>query len=230
MSFSLGDYVTVNDRLLMALDKFPELRVVESQPIFVTAPDGKVFVEVKMTVYRSWDDVVPMVGFIWEEFPGTTSYTKASEQPNAATSCLGRILGYMGFGVNKSIASRDDVQRRDKTPPAASLASSRPVPQVVPVTYADGSATPDPFTGKQQTRDVYPPGDATKGQMGKIRALGREKNLVSNAGLFAAISVIIGRTINALDDLSKREASSVIEAWAPPEPEVIPLPADEDPF
>jgi hypothetical protein len=30
MSFSLGDYVTVNDRLKAALEKFPDLRVVET--------------------------------------------------------------------------------------------------------------------------------------------------------------------------------------------------------
>jgi hypothetical protein len=31
MSFSLGDYVTVNDRLKAALEKFPDLRVVEKR-------------------------------------------------------------------------------------------------------------------------------------------------------------------------------------------------------
>jgi hypothetical protein len=216
MTFSLGDYVTVNDRLLQALEKFPDLRIKEGEPIFVTAPDGKVYVQTSMTVYRAWDDMIPMVGYIWEEFPGTTPYTKGSEQPNAATSCLGRILGYMGFGIKKSIASRDDVARRETVKP-----------RIEPVTYPNGDPVPDPFTDQQQTRTVYPPGDATKGQMGKIRGLGRERGVVSNAGLMNAVGKVIGRTISQLDDLSKREASSVIEAWSPEEHLVPAAPPEE---
>ena len=48
--FSLGDYVTVNERLKAALQKFPDLIVEEHPPKFVEAPDGKVFVEVRMVV------------------------------------------------------------------------------------------------------------------------------------------------------------------------------------
>jgi len=227
MSFSLGDYVTVNDRLKAALEKHPDLRVVESEPKFITSPDGKVFVEAKMTVYRAWDDVLPMVGYIWEEFPGTTPYTRGAEQPNAATSVLGRILGYMGFGISKSLASKDDVVRREPT-----QAFVPQKPKIVPVTYPNGDPVPDPFTGKQQEAATYPAGDATKGQMGKIRALGREQGVTLNRTLFERIGAIIGRPINALDDLSKREASAVIEAWSPQE-EALPPPValvDEEPF
>jgi hypothetical protein len=101
MSFSLGDYVTVNDRLKAALEKFPDLRVAELPPKMIEA-GGKHFIEVQMTVYRHAEDLVPMVGHAWEEFPGTTPYTRGSEAANAATSCLGRILGYMGFGSTRA--------------------------------------------------------------------------------------------------------------------------------
>jgi len=227
MSFSLGDYVTVNDRLKAALEKFPDLRVIESEPKFVTSPDGKVFVEAKMTVYRTWDDVLPMVGFIWEEFPGTTPYTIGAEQPNSATSVLGRILGYMGFGITKSIASKDDVTRREPK-----KAFTPQTPKVSVATYPNGDAVPDPFTGQPQMHEEFAIGDATKGQMGKIRGLGRGRGLMTNPGLYAAISVLIGRTINALDHLTKKEASHVIESWMPQEPEPVTVgaPADEEPF
>lgn len=231
MAFNIDNYVTVNERLLLALEKFPDLRVVESEPVFVNAPDGKVFVQAKMTVYRTWDDTLPMVGFIWEEFPGKTPYTSGSEQPNSATSVLGRILGYMGFGVSKSIASRDDVQRRERPTPTP---APRPTPKVVPVVYPDGEPVLDPFTGEASTKEVYPPGDATKGQMGKIRGMGRDKGIITNKGLFDAVGSIIGRRIGALDDLSKREASQVIEAWSTPvipdDAGEIPGPLDEEPF
>ena len=83
--FSLGDYVTVNERLKAALAKYPDLIVNEDAPRFIEAPDGKTFVEVRMVVRRSHEDLIPMVGYIWEEYPGQTPYTRGSEQPNAAT-------------------------------------------------------------------------------------------------------------------------------------------------
>lgn len=216
MAFELGDYVTVADRLTAALEKYPDLRIVEGEPCLVHA-DGKVFIQAKMTVYRAWDDTVPMVGYIWEEFPGSTPYTRGSEQPNAATSVLGRILGYMGFGAKKSIASRDEVARAQERRPSTQPAPAPVRPKLVPVTYPNGDSVPDPFTDEQQIAAVYPPGDASKGQMGKIRALGRERGVVTNRGLFEAIEPIIGRKIAALDDLSKREATLVIDTWLPVE-------------
>ena len=224
--FSLGDYVTVNERLKAALERFPELRVVEDAPRFVEAPDGKTYIEVSMTVHRSPDDPLPMRGFIHEEYPGTTPYTKGAEQANASTSCLGRILGFMGFGIGKSIASKDDVERRESPKPFTPQK-----PKIVPVIYPDGSPVEDPFSSGPATREEFPPGDVTKGQMGKIRGLGKEKGIATTKGLTDAISPIIGRRISKLDDLSKREASKVIETWQPP---VIPDPAgeipDEEPF
>jgi hypothetical protein len=229
MSFSLGDYVTVNERLRAALEKFPDLRVVEDAPKFVEAPDGKIFIEVSMVVYRTPDDVLPMRGFIHEEYPGTTPYTKGSEQANASTSCLGRILGFMGFGIGKSIASKDDVERREHTKPFTPQK-----PKLVAVTYPDGDPVPDPFTGKQQEQAVYAPGDVSKAQMGKIRALAKGQGVATTKGICERIAPIIGRSVSTLDVLSKREASQVIEAWLPP---VIPDPAgeirsplDEEPF
>lgn len=232
MSFSLGDYVTVNERLRAALEKFPDLRVAELPPKIVEA-GGKLFVEVQMVVRRHADDLVPMVGHAWEEFPGTTPYTRGSEAANAATSCLGRILGYMGFGINKSIATQEDVKHREpqQSPRAAFV---KQVPKVVPTVYPSGESVPDPFTGEPQMSNVYPAGDVTKGQMGKMRALARERNIMSNKALFAAIGEIIGRPISTLDVMSKREASQVIESWLPPvipDPAgEVPTPFDEEPF
>jgi hypothetical protein len=221
MSFNLDNYVTVNERLRLALEKFPDLRVHESEPRLIEA-GGQLFIQVEMVVRRTADDLVPMVGYIWEEFPGKTPYTKGAEQPNAATSCLGRILGYMGFGITKSIASQDDVARRE--PKKETFVPQKP--KVVPVTYPDGGPVPDPFTGEQQTHDEFPPGDVTKPQMGKIRALGKGMGVSTTKGLCERISPLIGRSIVSLDQLSKKEAGHVIESWIAP---VIPDPAGEIP-
>jgi hypothetical protein len=229
--FSLGDYVTVNERLKAALEKFPDLIVEEHPPKFVEAPDGKTFVEVRMVVRRDRDDLIPMVGYIWEEYPGKTPYTLGSEQPNAATSCLGRILGYMGFGIGKSIASADDVQRREtvrqKTDPVIVKAVAKAV------TYPNGDPVLDPFTDEPQVDEPREAG-ASKAQMGKIRALAKERGIVTTKGITDGITQLLGRKVEKLDYLSKREASRVIESWLP---KVISNPAgeipdqlDEEPF
>jgi hypothetical protein len=229
--FSLGDYVTVNERLKAALEKFPDLIVEEHAPKFVEAPDGKTFVEVRMVVRRDRDDLIPMVGYIWEEYPGKSSFTLGSEQPNAATSCLGRILGYMGFGIGKSIASAEDVQRREtvrqKNDPVIVKAVAKAV------TYPNGDPVLDPFTDQPQVDEPREAG-ASKAQMGKIRALAKERGIVTTKGITDAITQLLGRKVEKLDYLSKREASKVIEAWLP---KVIANPAgeipdqlDEEPF
>jgi hypothetical protein len=52
---------------------------------------------------------------MFEPYPGRTTFTKLSEQANGATSALGRALGYMGFGIDKSIASSNEVLGRQQS-------------------------------------------------------------------------------------------------------------------
>lgn len=104
----LSGYVTVAERLAAALARFPDLRVVESAPEIVELGDA-VYLSVNVTVYRMGDDPRPTNARAWERWPGRTPYTKDSEQMNASTSALGRALGYMGFGIARSISSADEV-------------------------------------------------------------------------------------------------------------------------
>ena len=108
---NLDGYVTVNERLTLALAQYPELRIIEEQPEVRTI-DNIHYVEVCVTVYRSPDDPLPVVARAWEPWPGKTPFVRDSEMMNCATSALGRALGYMGLGLGKSIASRDEVQQR----------------------------------------------------------------------------------------------------------------------
>lgn len=115
MSFDIGDYVDVKTRLKQALDKFPDLRISESAPLLVTVGD-RGFIQTEVTVWRDAADLMPTRAYNWEPFPGRTPYTKDSEQQNSATSALGRALGYMGFGIETSIASANEVRARRDTP------------------------------------------------------------------------------------------------------------------
>jgi len=120
MAFDMSEYVDVKTRLKQALASYPDLRISETKPMIVVI-DGHAFVEACITVKRDPTDENPTVAYCWEPYPGKTPYTRDSEQANASTSALGRALGYMGFGIDKSIASANEVQSRQTvtTKPAA---------------------------------------------------------------------------------------------------------------
>ena len=111
----LKDYVDVPTRFRLALDKWPDLRVVEEPAKIVTILD-RTFISVTMTVYRDPTDPLPCVATCWEPFPGTTPYVRNSEMMNCSTSALGRCLGMMiPFG---KMASFEEVQNRQDEQPA----------------------------------------------------------------------------------------------------------------
>ena len=113
---NLGDYVDVPTRFRLALDKWPELRVVETPAEVVTIGD-RTFISVTVKVYRDLLDLLPCVATAWEPFPGTTPYVRNSEMMNCSTSALGRCLGMMiPFG---KMASFEEVQNRQDNQPAA---------------------------------------------------------------------------------------------------------------
>ena len=113
MAFDLSEYVDVKTRLKQALALYPQLRIVEHRPE-ITQVGEQLFIECSVTVSRDPDDPIPVTAYIFEPYPGRTSFTKNSEQANGATSVLGRALGYMGFGIDKSIASSNEVLGRQE--------------------------------------------------------------------------------------------------------------------
>ena len=113
---NLGDYVDVPTRFRLALDKWPDLRVVETPAEVVTIGD-RTFISVTVKVYRDLLDLLPCVATAWEPFPGTTPYVRNSEQMNCSTSALGRCLGMM-IPFSK-MASFEEVQNRQDEQPTA---------------------------------------------------------------------------------------------------------------
>ena len=113
MAFDLSEYVDVKTRLKQALKLYPQLRIVEHRPE-ITQVGDQLFIECSVTVSRDPDDPIPVTAYIFEPYPGKTSFTKNSEQANGATSVLGRALGYMGLGIDKSIATSNEVLGRQQ--------------------------------------------------------------------------------------------------------------------
>lgn len=105
------DYVDVATRLRLALDKYPDLRVQETGRDWIEYGDAQ-FLVCTVTVWRTADDPIPVVASAAERCPGLTPFTRNSELMNGYTSALGRCLGYMGFGIEKSIATANEVEPR----------------------------------------------------------------------------------------------------------------------
>lgn len=191
--FKLGDYVDVPTRLTMALEKYPDLRVAESRPQIVEI-DAQKYVEISCTVWRDANDQMPVVAYCWEQIPGKTPYTRGSEMMNCSTSCLGRALGFLGFGINKSIASRDEVKVAQARQAPAQLAAVVPMRDDVEV----------PFPEENQRE--Y----ATPKQLGMMRALANGQGLKGD-DLKSFCSATVGREIHTSGDLLKHEVSKVID-------------------
>jgi len=190
-AFNLGDYVDVPTRLAEALKRWPDLRIQETKPVIVTV-DNQAYVEISCTVWRGADDLMPTVAYCWEPIPGRTPYTKGSEMMNASTSCLGRALGFLGMGIGKSIASRNEVQARQPSP----------IAEVTPIR----DDLEQPFGDTTDTKQY-----ASPKQRGMIRAKAFEKK-IGTTQLMPYINKLLGNEYSSIEALSKQEASQVIDS------------------
>jgi hypothetical protein len=190
-AFNLGDYVDVPTRLAEALKRWPNLRIQETRPVIVTV-DNQAYVEISCTVWRDDTDPLPTTAYCWEAIPGRTPYTKGSEMMNASTSCLGRALGFLGMGIGKSIASRNEVQARQPSP----------IAEVTPIR----DDLEQPFGDTTDTKQY-----ASPKQRGMIRAKAFEKK-IGTSDLMPYINKLLGTQYTSIEALDKREASTVIES------------------
>jgi hypothetical protein len=196
MAFNIDNYVDVPTRLTEALKKYPNLRIQETDAQVVTMPDGSTFYRCTVTVYRDVDDALPAIATAAEPYPGKTPYTKNSEFMVGMTSALGRALGYMGFGVNKSIASKNEVLARQED---------------------DGDIVRPERTravagSKAIAHDQAPSGNfASAKQINFIKALAKGLEL-DEGGLLLKLHELLGRNDVILETLTASDATKVIGA------------------
>jgi hypothetical protein len=107
----LADYVDVKERLRLFYDQYEDGAVVTDR-VEIWQDDGTPRVVVKALAYRHAEDPHPGVGWSWMILPGSTPYTRGSEVENTETSAWGRAIGALGIGIDKSIASRDEVDAK----------------------------------------------------------------------------------------------------------------------
>lgn len=163
------NYTTVNERLIMALAKYPDLRIQEHPSEIITTVNGETLI-CTVTIWRDVDDERPTISSAAEIIPGRTPFTKFSERENGFTSALGRGLGYMGFGIDRSIATSDDIQNAGGTLKKA--AQNRPSDVEKKI------MTTDPRDSTQ----TQTPGAITDSQRRFLKALGHTGFMPESAG------------------------------------------------
>jgi hypothetical protein len=121
----LDGYVQVKDRIRLFYEAHPDGRLVTAEVKWPHPDDDVQRVAVKALAYRTADDPQPAVGWSWMVVPGATNFTRGSELENTETSAWGRAIGSLGIGIDKSIASTDEVKSKESdseapgsTPPA----------------------------------------------------------------------------------------------------------------
>jgi hypothetical protein len=196
MAFNIDNYVDVPTRLTEALKKYPNLRIQETDAQVVTMPDGSCFYRCTVTVYRDVDDALPAIATAAEPYPGKTPYTKNSEFMVGMTSALGRALGYMGFGVNKSIASKNEVLARQE--------DNGDIVRPERTRAVAGS--------KALANNKAPSGNfASAKQINFIKALAKGLEL-DEGGLLLKLHELLGRNDVILETLTASDATKVIGA------------------
>ena len=222
MSFSLENYTPVNDRTLMFYKQYPA-GVITTQPAKIVTIGDRTFISVIARVYldRFMEDAPITEAEAWEPFPGTTPYTRDSEQMNAATSAVGRALGQLGIGIEKGMASSDEVK-------TAQSRGNEPVVQAIARKAIRDGGLGKAATDKQldavvricEKAQVYGP-DAQATALSQL--LGRViNNLRTDLG-FADIDPIFNAGPDGIKAAYKAtEGATIITRTAPP--------ADEDPW
>jgi hypothetical protein len=194
MTGFMDNYVDVATRLKIAFERWPELRIQETHREVIEMPDKTCFIRCVVTIWRSPDDLIPVIASACEVYPGKTSFTKSSESETGYTSAIGRALAMAGIGANKSIASRDEVQAAQSRQPTGRLAPVVPMHEVEVPFETDGAS---PYANPKQ--------------LGLIRVLASKQNL-SNDQLKEFCTNVVGRPIMSSKELTKAEVSKVIDA------------------
>jgi hypothetical protein len=189
MAFNIDNYVDVPTRLKDALAKYPNLRIQETAAEVVTMPDGSTFYRCTITVWRDEADPIPAIATAAEPYPGKTPYTKNSEFMVGMTSALGRALGYMGFGISKSIASRNEIEARQST--------INPDAQIAPIR-------------REQPTNTHTKGASQK-QVYFIKSLAKGAGF-DEAALHDYIAATLDSDAVTLETLSPEQATKMIDA------------------
>lgn len=205
--YSMEGYVTVPERIALFYKRFPDGSLQMDAPEF-TEVEGKKWVIGRAYAYRTADDNRPGIGTAWEIVPGTTPFTRGSEIQNLETSAWGRAIGALGIGIDKSVATWDEIEAAKARNTV--VRTSEPILNDPWETQTD---TPAP-THRTLTKgsSMYP---ATEGQVKAIHAILGKKGIREDIDKLAAVNewlVAMNKpTIPSITSLNKHDASGLID-------------------
>ncbi len=110
MDKRLENYVDVPQRIKLFYEKYPEGSLEMDPDLKFQQVDDQLIVIGRAYAYRHPGDEKPGVGTAQEYLPGKTNFTRGSEIQNLETSCWGRAIGALGIGIDKAIATREEVE------------------------------------------------------------------------------------------------------------------------
>lgn len=202
MGYDLNGYVDVATRLKMALKDWPQLRIQETSCTLEQVGE-QLFLVCVVTIWRDERDAVPVIASAAEQVPGKTPYTRNAERMVGFTSALGRGLGYMGYGIDKAIASADEIEHRreepdrNMSPRQAYIKQAQQTDRIV-------------ATEKDKRRMSNPDAPATPPQLKMVQMQARKAGIANDDDLavFCAETLGDGTTV---DQLTKAQASTLIE-------------------
>lgn len=203
MSFA-NDYVEVAERVSLFFKKYPEGSIQADEAKIVTIGE-RTFIAVIARAYRTPDDERPGVAQAWETFPGKTNFTRDSEAMNAETSAIGRCLGVLGIASKRSIATKEDVQRRQADQTAETNAAIQPTVTIT---------TPRPRPESMGSNGKFinePTTSITDAQIRKIQAQLATLNVAKGERSKTYVQDLVKREIGSFSQLTKLEASKLIE-------------------
>jgi hypothetical protein len=146
-----------------------------------------------------------------EEVVGGSPVNKTAALENCETSCLGRALANAGYSKEKFRASMTEMTKADRlkgTPDDDPFYKPQPVVE----TFPNGQPVPN-MPGSPR---VYGGGDpASTAQKGKIRGTAKDLGVKTKEEFMGLVNACLMAanhdTVTSLDDLTKKQASDVIE-------------------
>lgn len=210
--FNMDGYVTVPERIALFYKRYPEGSLQMDAPEFVQV-DGKQYVIGRAYAYRTPDDARPGIGTAWEVIPGTTPFTRGSEVMNLESSAWGRCIGALGIGIDKSIATYDEIEAakaRGKV-----VRTTEAIPDDPWQTQTDTPATAVKHVSKGSS--MYP---ATEGQVKAIHAILGKQGTREDIDKLAAVNAWLSGNgkplVTSITEVNKHDASGIIDSLQTP--------------
>lgn len=207
MGFNLDNYETVEDRLIRFWADHPGGRIATSIHHY---DDTKVVFRAEI-FFDAADEHPKAVGYA-EEVRGASPVNKTSHLENAETSAIGRGLANCGYAPKGARPSREEmekVQRMTEMPVRENIMA------LAEVAKSFGGSIVDDRPGIRRVKNTNDP--ASRPQIGKIVSLAMALKYSKEERLDMASSHA-GRPIKDLAELTKKEASELIDILSAAKP------------